>query len=54
MAYNITYRLIYNILGGAMPELLTVKKISELWNMEERKITALCREGRIIGALKHG
>lgn len=37
-----------------MPELLTVKKISELWNMEERKITALCREGRIIGAIKQG
>ena len=37
-----------------MPELLTVKKISELWNMEERKITALCREGRITGAIKQG
>ena len=37
-----------------MPELLNVKKISELWNMEERKITALCREGRINGAIKQG
>ena len=37
-----------------MAEMLTVKNVSELWKMEERRITALCREGRILGARKQG
>ena len=37
-----------------MIEMMTVKSASLLWNMEERRITALCREGRILGATKQG
>ena len=33
-------------------EYLTVKEISKLWNMKERKITSLCREERIPGIRK--
>lgn len=33
---------------------LTVKDASSLWNMDERKLTALCRDKRIPGARKDG
>ena len=33
-------------------ELLTVKMASELWGISSRRITKLCEEGRINGALK--
>lgn len=35
-----------------MSEIMTVKTASTLWNLEERRITVLCREGRIHGAMK--
>ena len=35
-------------------EYLKVSDISEKWNIKERKITDLCREGRIAGAKKIG
>lgn len=37
-----------------MPEMMTVKNASILWDMEERRITVLCREGRIPGVIKQG
>ncbi len=33
---------------------LDVKRISEKWNVPERRVTALCRSGRVIGAKKDG
>ena len=39
--------------GGYM-EYLTVREISERWNMKERKVTALCRDNRIPGVRKDG
>ena len=35
-------------------EYLTVSEISKKWNMNERKVTGLCRDSRIAGARKHG
>ena len=31
-------------------EYINVKQASEKWGLSERRITALCRSGRIIGA----
>lgn len=33
-------------------EILTTKKASELWGISARRITALCEQGRIHGAIK--
>ncbi|MCQ2427890.1 MAG: GHMP kinase [Clostridia bacterium] len=33
---------------------ISVREASEKWGLEERRITALCRDGRIIGARKNG
>ncbi len=33
---------------------LNVKQMSEKWNVPERRVTALCRSGRVIGAKKEG
>lgn len=35
-------------------EYIDVRKAAELWEMTERRITALCRDGRILGARKSG
>ena len=35
-------------------EYLTIKQISEIWGIGERRINALCQEGRIEGAKKFG
>ena len=35
-------------------EYIDVKKASDKWNLSERRVTALCRNGRIIGAKKVG
>lgn len=35
-------------------EYLSIHEISTLWNMKERKVTSLCRDGRIPGARKEG
>ena len=35
-------------------EYINVKQASEKWGLSERRITALCRSGRIIGAQKSG
>lgn len=37
-----------------MEKMLTIKEASELWGITERRITALCKEGRINGAVKNG
>ena len=34
--------------------MITVHEASELWQLDERRITNLCREGKIIGAKKEG
>lgn len=39
--------------GGNM-EYLTVHEISKKWNMNERRVTALCRDNRIAGIRKEG
>ena len=33
-------------------EILTIKEASELWNISQRRIAALCVQGRIPGAVK--
>ena len=35
-------------------EYISIHEISKKWNMKERKVTALCRDGRIAGARKIG
>lgn len=47
--------MLYNMqmCGGDM-EYLTVRQISERWNMKERRVTALCRDNRIAGVKKEG
>lgn len=37
-----------------MSKMINVKEAAAIWNMEERRITVLCREGRIPGATKQG
>ena len=34
--------------------MLTVHEISQIWNIDERRITMLCRQGKIVGAKKEG
>ena len=36
--------------GGAGLEYLSVRQAMEKWHMTDRRVTALCREGRIPGA----
>ena len=33
-------------------DMMTVKEAAKLWNISERRITVLCKEGRIDGAMK--
>lgn len=47
MTYNM-------LLSGGYMEYLSVHEISKKWNMSERRITALCRNNRIIGVKKRG
>ena len=35
-------------------EYIDVHKAAEMWQTTERRVTALCREGRIVGAKKDG
>lgn len=35
-------------------ELLTTTEIAEKWNISRRRVTTLCREGRIEGAILRG
>ena len=35
-------------------DMMTVKEAAKLWNISERRITVLCKEGRIDGAMKRG
>ena len=37
-----------------MPNAMTVKDAAKLWNLSERRISALCKSGKIEGAIKHG
>ena len=37
-----------------MAEMMTVKQASERWNFFDSRITKLCREGKIPGAVKNG
>jgi len=37
-----------------MSEVMLVKEAAKLWNLTERRVTALCKEGRIEGARKEG
>ena len=42
------------MLVGDFMEYIDVHEISKKWNMKERKVTSLCRDGRISGAKKKG
>ena len=37
-----------------MKEVMTVKEAAALWGITERRVTVLCKEGRIEGAYKNG
>ena len=37
-----------------MKDKMSVKEAAQLWNISERRVTILCREGRISGAVKEG
>ena len=37
-----------------MSEMMTVKQASERWGIFDSRITKLCREGKISGAVKNG
>ena len=37
-----------------MADVMTVKEAAKLWNLTERRVTALCKDGRIVGAKKQG
>ena len=37
-----------------MSEIRTIKEVAELWNLSERRVAILCKEGRIPGAIKQG
>ncbi len=37
-----------------MPNTMTIKEAARLWNVADTWITAMCRNGRILGAEKHG
>ena len=37
-----------------MAETMRVKDAAKLWNLTERRIASLCKEGRIEGAINQG
>ena len=37
-----------------MAEMMTVKQASQRWGIFDSRITKLCREGKILGAIKNG
>ena len=37
-----------------MNDKISIKKASMLWNISERRISCLCKQGRIAGAVKEG
>ena len=39
---------------GLLMEYLTAAKIAEKWNVSSRRVTLLCNEGRVEGAIKKG
>ncbi len=43
----------YDFMGNAM-DLLTTSEMAELWNISRRRVTTLCKDGRIKGAILKG
>ena len=37
-----------------MSEMISVKAAAERWNITERRVSMLCKDGKITGAMKHG
>ena len=37
-----------------MSEMISVKAAAERWNITERRVSALCKDGKIAGAMKQG
>jgi len=37
-----------------MANTMSVKEAAKLWNITERRVSALCKEGKVKGAIKHG
>lgn len=46
-------RVVYNF-GGNCMELLTTSEIAEKWNISRRRVSTLCAQGRIEGAILRG
>lgn len=44
----------YLLSGGYQMELLTTKEIAEKWGISSRRVTKLCTEGRVEGAVFKG
>lgn len=43
----------YSLRGSDMQDMVTVKDIAKKWNLTERRIAVLCKEGKIPGARKY-
>ena len=37
-----------------MADTMSVKEAAKLWNITERRVSELCKKGKIKGAIKHG
>ena len=37
-----------------MSEMISVKTAAERWNITERRVSTLCKDGKIAGAMKQG
>ena len=40
--------------GGLFMEYLTAAEVAKKWNVSSRRVTLLCTEGRVNGAIKKG
>lgn len=53
--YNINWVLLYLLLMRRMiMEYLTTTEMAKIWNLSSRRISVLCTNGRIDGAIKKG
>ncbi len=44
----------YNMLGGDDMDFMTTAKAAEKWNISDRRVRTLCKEGKIEGAVLVG
>lgn len=50
----IYFNAFFVLRGGYMMDFLTIKEVTEKWNVTPRRIQKMCAEGRIPGAKKFG